>query len=594
MWQSLSISQKIWFSLSILIIGYFFSMLFGYTNGKETEKRIFNVSEYRFSATQFSQGALTTFNEQLKFYKDAIITGDTVMLEDAQSKTNEVIDHLQSIEALNDLQKDFKQTARQLAIQIKQNNQAAQTIYSNLITGEYIDTKKVSQLNASNQALKKELETLTQNIVSDLKSELNSISQDTQLQSKYNMTAFFVVLGCAIFIIGLIISRSITRPLRHTVEMLNEIKLGDLSVRLPTGRDEIGKMGSALNEVVASLDHKTQMATSIAMGDLTKDIQIASSKDSLGDALKTMLDSLNSVILELNDSAAQVDNESKQIAESSIALSQGATEQASTIQQITSTITEIDDQTKTNAQNANLANQLAQAAHEAVRNGMEQTEEMVLSMNAISESSNEIGKILKAIDDIAFQTNLLALNAAVEAARAGKHGKGFAVVAQEVRALAARSAKAAQETSELIGTSIKKIEDGNLMAEKTAQALQKINEDVTKVTNLVSEIAIASTEQARGIAQVNEGLVQVGNVTQQNTANAEETSSAAGILATRATHVHHLLSNFQLKNNLQVIETPENESSETDLDHEQDETSANKNFETIQNWGQPEDFSQKS
>ncbi len=341
---------------------------------------------------------------------------------------------------------------------------------------------------------------------------------------------------------------SLARPILQVKEFAGKLKEGDLSEKLPTGKNEIGEMGAALNAFVEELRKKADIAIAISNGDLQRSINVSSGKDMLGKALETMLVRLNDTIINIQMAADQVDSGAVQISDSSQSLSQGATQQAASLEEITSSMTEIGSQTKTNAENAAQANQLAGNAKTDSVQGVEQMQAMSTAMAAISASSQEISKIIKTIDGIAFQTNLLALNAAVEAARAGKHGKGFAVVAQEVRSLAARSAKAAQETTQLIEDSAKKVADGNVIVQKTGAALTKINNGITKVADLVSEIATASNEQALGISQVSQGLSQIDNVTQRNTASAEETSAAAEELSSQAAKVRGLLSIFKVKN----------------------------------------------
>jgi methyl-accepting chemotaxis protein len=244
--------------------------------------------------------------------------------------------------------------------------------------------------------------------------------------------------------------------------------------------------------------------------------------------------------------AEQISGGADQISDTSQQLSQAATEQASSLEEITSSMTEMGSRTKHNADNAVQVNQLTDQARQVAEKGNSQMRDMVDAMGDINSSAQDISKIIKVIDEIAFQTNLLALNAAVEAARAGQHGKGFAVVAEEVRNLAARSAKAASETATLIEGSVAKAGNGSRIAEDTAGALDEIVTSISKVSDLVGEISASSDEQAQGISQISIGLSQIDEVTQQNTSNAVECAATSEELAAQANDLREMLARFTL------------------------------------------------
>ena len=364
-----------------------------------------------------------------------------------------------------------------------------------------------------------------------------------------------VTITVMLFLVTLV-ARSVATPLKKTVTMIEEMEKGRLDTRLKLNRrDEIGQMARAMDTFAENLKQEViGSLQKLAAGNLDLSIHPRDGQDQVRGALKKVSDDLNLVMGQIQSAGLQIAGGAGQVSDTSQSLSQGATEQASSLEEIAASMNEMAAQIKHSADNAVQADRLAGEMKQAALEGTGQMRQMVTAMGEINTAGQSISKIIKVIDEIAFQTNLLALNAAVEAARAGQHGKGFAVVAEEVRNLAARSARAARETAELIEGSVDKTANGAGIAEKTAAALDQMVVGVTRVSDLVGEMAAAAREQSEGISQVNVGLNQIDQVTQQNTANAEECAAAAEELSSQSEQLRQMLARFTLR---QASATPE-------------------------------------
>jgi methyl-accepting chemotaxis protein len=347
---------------------------------------------------------------------------------------------------------------------------------------------------------------------------------------------------------------AIVTPIKEVTAAMKQISQGNLKAAVSAeyeGEFEIlsGAVNSTARDLNAVVNEISSIIGEISGGNLKLEKVRTYRGDfiSISNSLNAIVDSLNDVLNEINIASDEVSVGSKQVSDGSQALSQGTTEQASAIEQLNASVAEVAAKTKENASSANHANSLTDTVKTHAEQGNVHMKEMLDSMEEINQSSTNISQIIKVIDDIAFQTNILALNAAVEAARAGQHGKGFAVVAEEVRNLAARSAAAARETTDLIQGSMEKSQKGTGIAQNTAQALYEIVEGVSKTSQIISEIAQSSNEQATGISQINVGLSQVAQVVQNNAATAQQSAASSEELSSQAELLKQMVARFRLR-----------------------------------------------
>lgn len=478
------------------------------------------------SATRGQDGLADGFDEAEKSYQSFV--------EDQRAfvKMFEEAGDLAGVEAMKSLQARvdlYYATGKKMAHAYVEEGPAA----GNMIMAEF--DQAAATLNA---ALKPFVEMQT----AELDGKMEGIRQAIhQFQNGVILVCILAIIGAVV--IAWFLTVSITRPLQKAVHMIKAIDQGQLDERLHLNRtDEFGTMANHLNLFADNLKLEVLAAfQNLADGNFT-----FQAKGLIAEPLARANQSLNKVMNQMKATSQEVAAGALHVSETSQVLSEGATEQASSLEEISGSMTEIASQVTNSAENASLASKLAVEAQRSAAQGSEQMREMVEAVTEINNAGHNISKIIKVIDEIAFQTNLLALNAAVEAARAGSHGKGFAVVAEEVRNLAARSAGAAKETASLIEGSVQKSARGSEIAGLAAQSLDEIVAGISRVTDLMAEIAAASKEQALGVAEIHAGLNQVDQVTQMNSASAEESASASETLSSQATLMKSLLAKFVL------------------------------------------------
>lgn len=388
----------------------------------------------------------------------------------------------------------------------------------------------------------------------------NDAAEESSLLYK-TATRIMTTVMIVTILIGVFFSFVIIRLIKFPISEIENAALklaeGDLNAAISyTSKDELGilaaQVGRLIHKLQMIIDDENKFLAKMAEGDFTVDsiceAEYTGNFQPLLISFREIAERLNDTMLQISESSSQVAGGAEQVSNGAQALAQGTSEQASAVQELAATISEISNKVNQNADNARQAEVTAGSVSTKMNVSSEKMQQMIQAMDDISNSSNEIGKIIKAIEDIALQTNILALNAAVEASRAGDAGKGFAVVADEVRNLANKSAEASKNISDLIENSLMVVKNGTQIAADTAQSLFEAVNDVNEMTNVIGQISEASNDQASSISQITIGIDQISNVVQTNSATAEESAAASEELFSQSQLMKSLVGKFKLKN----------------------------------------------
>ena len=474
-------------------------------------------------------------------------------INEANKYTQSVTDNIEKLESNFDNKELLEQLKNERAVQTRIRDELIKLVNEN---------KKEEAIALYNSEYEKELNNLQDTLVKIGDYAKNNAERNYHSAITTKNITFIVlilisigsIISCIYMVFGLV--KLLTKPIVELEEAAKKLEKGILDVEIKfESQDELGILANSfrntcsflktivldINEILGQLSDGNFNVNSSRLEHYIGDF--STTKDSI----QKIIESLNYTFFEIKEATVQVKGGAEQVAETSQTISEGATEQASAIEELTASLGEVNEKVQNSVKHAKETNVITSELGVKIEESNEKMNEMVKAMEEIDNSSRNIREIINTIASISEQTNLLALNAAIEAARAGKSGKGFAVVAEEVRKLAEESSQAVKDTAELIESSIKSVEKGKIIADTTAVSLKEAVKKTEEAVQLVDNISNISEVQAVSINQINGGIDQIADVVQSNSAIAEESAAASEELSAQADTLESMISRFKLK-----------------------------------------------
>ncbi|CAI3638661.1 methyl-accepting chemotaxis protein [Clostridium neonatale] len=555
--NDLTIRKKIYISFRyVWILGIIVSLLGVIFLIKTNHDYKYAVKNYGYSQGTIGKLGME-FNEQRALLSNMALSNDKITLAEINKSLNRNI-------------QDVSKLLEELGKTIVGNKE--KEIYSQ-ITNNSLEYRKIRE-KAMNLFLDEKNEEglllLTEqgNQISDVISEeINSLLEENINQSEIiinnlkRLEIISIIISLSSILVFIIISSrlsqkvstSISKPLESIKDAANDLSCGKLNIELDyKSKDEIGYLFESFKVMIYNFKNYIGEIDEVLGNISNGNLNTFTSDNYSGDfiALKKSLDniilSLNNTFHEIRMSAIEVENGSEQVAKNAQYLSQGATDQASVIEELTALAGEINEKARNNLLNAKSTDEIVKRLVDEMETGHKGMNNMLEAMMNIEKSSSNIKNIINTIYEIAEQINLLSLNAAIEAARAGEAGKGFAVVAEEIKKLAGESSEAVKNTESLIKESIVSVNNGKNITNSTANSLKIVLEKTKEATDLVSKITMASEEQSMSIEQIKEGIESIVGVVQSNSEIAEESASASEELAIQSENLNNILKKFIL------------------------------------------------